>query len=204
MGESPLPPTPAALRHRRELVIARLCEHFARDNLEAEELEELIDRAHGAQTLAALDHLLDGLPEIPQESPGTAVARHQTTSDQHQVVVAIMGGVERKGSWAPAPNVYVVSCMGGTLLDFRDARLVAGVTNVMVLALMGGVEIIVPPDLRVESNGIGIMGGFEQGGAHPPGPADGPVVRVSGAAIMGGVEIKVRPRKGRLTDGGSA
>jgi hypothetical protein len=203
MSESPLPPTPAALRHRREAVIAQLCDHFARDHLEAEELEELIDRAHNAQTLVALDSLLEGLPEIQPESATMAVARNHTPSDQHQVVVAVMGGVERKGSWAPAPNVYVVACMGGTLLDFRDARLAEGVTNVMVLALMGGVEIIVPPDLRVESNGIGIMGGFEQGGSHPPGPVDGPVVRVSGAAIMGGVEIKVRPRKERLTNGGS-
>ncbi len=194
-AESPPPPTLAALRHRRELTIAQLCEHFARDNLEANELEELIDRAHQAQTLAALDNLLEGLPELhAAPATGTAVAR-PSTRDQHQVVVAIMGGAERKGAWNPPANLYVVAVMGGSLLDFREAQLGPGVTNVMVVAMMGGVEIVVPPGLRVESNGMGIMGGFEHAGQQPVEPRDGPVLRISGVAIMGGVEIKERPPK---------
>lgn len=195
MADSPLPPTPAALRHRRELTIARLCEHFARDHLEANELEELIDRAHQAQTLAALDNLLEGLPELsPAPAAGTLVARSSPV-DQHQVVVAIMGGAERKGVWSPSANLYVVAFMGGSLLDFREAQLGPGVTNVMVLAMMGGVEIVVPPGLRVESNGMGIMGGFEHAGQHAADPGNGPVLRISGVAIMGGVEIKERQPK---------
>ena len=169
------------------MTISQLCEHFARDHLEANELEELIDRAHQAQTLAALDHLLEGLPELrPVPTAGTAVARPAGV-DQHQVVVAIMGGAERKGVWSPPANLYVVAFMGGSLLDFRDAQLGPGVTNVMVLAMMGGVEIGVPPGLRVESNG-----------KYAGEPGDGPVLRISGVAIMGGVEIKQRQSKRAL------
>ena len=178
------------------MTISQLCEHFARDHLEANVLEELIDRAHQAQTLAALDHLLEGLPELhPVPTAGTAVARPAGVVDQHQVVVAIMGGAERKGVWSPPANLYVVAFMGGSLLDFRDAQLGPGVTNVMVLAMMGGVEIVVPPGLRVESNGMGIMGGFEHAGQYAGEPGDGPVLRISGVAIMGGVEIKQRQSK---------
>src|SRR5690606_8880902 len=105
-----------------------------------------------------------------------------------------------KGVWNPPANLYVVAVMGGSLLDFRDAQLGPGVTNVIVVAIMGGVEIVVPPGLRVESNGIGIMGGFEHAGHHqvetPSG--DGPVLRISGVAIMGGVEIKERASKRAL------
>jgi hypothetical protein len=198
MTDSPLPPTPAALRHRRELTISRLCEHFARDHLEADELEALIDQAHQAQSVAALDNLLAGLPDLaPTGSTETAISR-VPAADQHQVVVAVMGGVERKGAWSPPANLYVVALMGGSLLDFREAQLGPGVTNVMVLAMMGGVEIVVPPGLRVESNGIGIMGGFEHAGHQPGSPADGPVLRISGVAIMGGVEIKERLSKRAL------
>lgn len=183
--------TPAALRHRRELTIARLCEHFASDHLEAEELEELIDRAHKAETIAALDSLLVGLPEVVQPTtPGRTVAP-LAGSGERQLILAVMGGAERKGAWTPAPNIYVTTLMGGTVLDFRQAQLAPGVTNVYVLAIMGGVEIIVPPELRVESNGIGIMGGFDHAGQPEAQSASGgPVLRVSGAAIMGGVEIK--------------
>lgn len=188
--------TAAALRQRRDVTIARLCEHFANDHLEAEELENLIDHAHQAVTLAALDDLLVGLPELaPAGSPSTSVARI-APGGEHQVVIAVMGGAERKGAWAPAQNLYVTTIMGGALLDFRQAQLNPGVTNVFVLAIMGGVEVIVPPGLRVESNGIGIMGGFDHAADREPAVTEtGPILRISGAAIMGGVEIKERPVK---------
>lgn len=194
MGEPALPSS--ALRQRRELTIARLCEHFASDHLEAEELEDLIDRAHRARTVAALDELLVGLPSLAP-TPSTGVQVRRTPAEgEHQLVVAVMGGAERKGGWAPAANIYVTAVMGGAVLDFRNARLAPGLTNVYVLAIMGGVEIIVPAGLRVESNGIGIMGGFDHADQpHGSPAAAGPVLRISGAAIMGGVEIKERPLK---------
>ncbi|HEX6070746.1 MAG TPA: hypothetical protein VFZ18_13010 [Longimicrobiaceae bacterium] len=196
MSDSSLTPTPAALRHRRELTIARLCEHFANDHLEAEELEELIDRAHRADTLAALDHLLAGLPALTPAPTPVAPLQQPPTGAEHQVVIAVMGGADRKGAWAPARNLYVTAVMGGAVLDFRQARIEPGITNLYVLAIMGGVEIVIPPGLRVESNGIGIMGGFEHAGDRgSAGGEAGPVLRISGAAIMGGVEIKERPVK---------
>ena len=197
-----LTPTPAALRHRRESTIARLCDHFARDNLEASELEDLIDRAHRAQSLVELDHLLDGLPALSESSAVAPAPDRLPPRPEHQVVVAIMGGADRKGAWTPGANLYVTAVMGGAVLDFRQAQVGAGVTHVYVIAIMGGVEIIVPPGLRVESNGIGIMGGFEHAGQLLPDTPSGPVLRISGVAIMGGVEIKERPLK-RIEAGGA-
>lgn len=192
---SPLPPTPAALRHRREYTIARLCEHFAHDHLETRELEELIDRAHHAQTLAALDNLLAGLPELAPDATPDGSTAPALPVERNQVVVAIMGGAERKGPWRPAQNVHVVAVMGGAELDFREANLGPGVTNVFVIAIMGGVEILVPPNLRVESNGIGVMGGFGHVAREPHPTTTGPVLRISGIALMGGVEIMEKKGK---------
>lgn len=194
---TPNTPTLAALRHRRELTIARLCEHFAADHLLPEELEELIDRAHQANSLVALDQLLDGLPELSSDPARKGMAiTGPIDRDSQAMVVAVMGGVERKGAWTPSETNYVIAVMGGSLLDFREARLPPGDTNIVVFAIMGGVEIIVPPGLRVESNGIGIMGAFEHAGDAGQGSGGGPVLRISGLAMMGAVEIKVRPPKG--------
>jgi hypothetical protein len=56
---------------------------------------------------------------------------------------------------------------------------------------MGGVPIIVPDDIDVVTEGMGIMGGFEHLG-HTSGDPDAPLLRITGFAIMGGVEIKLR------------
>lgn len=195
MSEFPL--SPVVLRQKREHTIARLCEHFAQDRLEAHELEELIDRAHQAQSLAELDALLVGLPAASAAAAPavgqTPLPRPAGERRDQALVMAVMGGAERTGHWAPPRELNVVAVMGGVDLDFRTAQLDPGITEVRIFALMGGVEILVPPGVQVDSSGIGIMGGFEDAG-HGRFPVDlsRPVLRVTGVAIMGGVEITER------------
>jgi hypothetical protein len=82
---------------------------------------------------------------------------------------------------------------GGVELDFREAVMPPGLTEVKVFAMWGGVEIIVPPGMNVVCDGIGIMGGFEHAPETNATPDPiAPTLRVSGVALMGGVEVTVR------------
>jgi hypothetical protein len=104
-----------------------------------------------------------------------------------------MGGTHRSGQWVAAERNVGLAIMGGTTLDFREAALPRGVTDVHAIAICGGVEILVPPWLRVETSGVGIMGGFDHRHDAPaPDDPDAPVLRISGIALMGGVDVKVR------------
>jgi hypothetical protein len=88
--------------------------------------------------------------------------------------------------------------MGGIRLDLTSARFAQAETTINAYALMGGIEVIVPEDVTVQVTGIGFMGAFEdsthKGAATIPG---GPVVKITGLAMMGGVEVK-RPKKKKL------
>ena len=86
----------------------------------------------------------------------------------------------------------MISVMGGSVLDFRETPLPPGTTEVFVFACMGGCEIIVPPNLAVETHGFALMGGFGQFADAAPPPAGSPILKVSGFALMGGVDISVR------------
>jgi hypothetical protein len=66
-----------------------------------------------------------------------------------------------------------------------------GVTELTIFALWGGVEVIVPPGMNVESHGVGLLGGFEHAAESTPDPR-APTLRVTGVALMGGVDITVR------------
>jgi hypothetical protein len=192
------------LNEQRDRTIQTLIDHFAEDRLTMEELERRLDVAHRALKTAELDALTSDLPALtapappaPAPAPATPPApRRQTIpageETQNQVLVAVMGGVTKKGRWTPARRTFVIAFMGGAELDFRDAILPAGVTEVQIFTIWGGVEIIVPPGTRVDSSGVAIMGGFE----HVPGPPvddpDAPVIRVTGLALMAGVEVHVR------------
>lgn len=197
-GRTPAPD----LREPQEGTIKALTTHFATDRIDAEEFEARVDRVYRAQSLQELEAITADLPALPDSSrePATAGSGMPALAAadevrKFQVIAALMGGTERKGSWIPGRKISVPSIMGGVALDFREAHFGPGVTEVHALALMGGIEIIVPPDLHVESSGVGIMGGFEgldQRGT--PGGPDRPTLRVQGLALMGGVEITVRRR----------
>ena len=104
-------------------------------------------------------------------------------------VISILGGGSRRGPWSPPARVVVLQVLGGATVDFREADLLDGVTNVYVFSLLGGVKIVVPPGLEVQVDGVGVLGGFAHRG-RTPGDPDGPVLRVRGVSVLGGVSVR--------------
>jgi hypothetical protein len=200
-GRTSTPGGQAALAVRpttdvRDRVIAVLSDAFARGTLEVEEFERRVTVAHRSDSVAEIEALLGDLPVPATPTAPAAPARTLVPASEVRrsgLALAVMGGTRRIGAWTVPRTLNVVSVMGGSQLDFREARLPAGVVEVRVLSMMGGVEIIVPPQLAVEAEGAAIMGGFEHIERAPmtPDPA-APLLRVTGLAVMGGVHIETR------------
>lgn len=192
-------PALVALRSRRDEVIDALTRHFAEDALDLEEFEHRITEAHKATDLATLDGLVSDLEPLREDSTalapqtGPAPAPLEISRADKKTFVAIMSGVERSGAWRPPKRSRLVALMGGAELDFREALLPPGVTEVKIYAMMGGAHIIVPPNLAVECDGWGIMGGFEVMDRAPltPDPSQ-PLLHITGFAFMGGLSIETR------------
>jgi hypothetical protein len=105
------------------------------------------------------------------------------------VSIAILGGVDRGGTWVVPPRHSVVAVLGGVHLDLREARFSQREVTIDVFTLMGGVDILVGEDVNVDVSGVGIMGGFDHR-ASGPGVPGAPRVRVVGLALMGGVNVR--------------
>jgi hypothetical protein len=201
------PPPRLSLRERRDRTISELCDHYAKDRLELDEFEARLDTAHRARSDGELDALLQDLRAVRPPPPATTRAAPPRARDarssgavqrpaderarETRTLVAVMSGVERRGAWTPARRNLAIAVMGGVELDLREVDLPAGVTEITAMCLMGGVSIIVPPDLAVDASGSAIMGGFDHSAPPPVGP-DEPLLRISGFCVMGGVEVRVR------------
>jgi hypothetical protein len=90
-----------------------------------------------------------------------------------------------------------VAFCGGGQLDLREARFAAAKVTINAWAIMGGIEILVPEDVDVHVNGIGIMGGFDQR-ATGAGSAGAPQIVVNGLAFWGGVSVQRRAPEAEL------
>ena len=192
---SPYLPQRVVTPDERERVVEALCLHFAADHLGMESLEQRLKHVYDAHSLTELEGTILDLPPLDRNKvdSGFATVVPAHTVPDRSVVMAVLGGVVRKGSWVVPRHVKIFAFMGGAEIDLREAKFAPGVTEIEANVIMGGVEITVPPGVRVESLGGAFMGGFEAnaGDAMATGP-DAPVLRVSGMAIMGGVEVKMR------------
>jgi len=176
-------PKRALLRSGRAQTIERLSNAFARDELGLDEFEERLNRAYAAEEVPALDALVQDLsPEanaLQAEvvAPSAALAPVGAPAARPRAV-AILGSVERRGQWAVSGSSGALAVLGSVVIDLRDVVLPPGVTTIQVSAVLGSVEIIVPPNLAVESDGSSILGSFEgiQRVPHDPDP-ESPVLR---------------------------
>jgi len=203
------PPQPhGSVADAQERAIARLSDAFAHDRIGVEDFEEQLTLVHRATSIAEVNRTLSDLVNqdddkamsvewLERRPAHAAVALASLASESAMVrgdsVKAIFGGVERRGAWRVPAHLNVVATMGGIVLDFRDAVLGPGVTEIHVRAVFGGVEIIVPPTLPVEVSGGAIFGGFGHVDRMPAqADPDRPMLRVRGVAIFGGVSIETR------------
>jgi hypothetical protein len=193
---------PALTAERRDRAAAELCEHFAAGHLELEALEQRLAEVDAARSESQLAELVAGLPALPAVVPAVEPPAARGWA------LAVMGGASRKGAWRVPRSLHAVALMGGVELDFRDARLGPGETHVTAVAVMGGIEIVVPPGLPVTVRGIGVLGAVDQGEHTEAEPSAGaPRLKVTALAVMGGIEVKTRAsvkageRGGRLEAG---
>ena len=197
--ESPLerqPPLTSTMRvsaQERDETVQRLQTAFVEGRLNDEEFDERVRAALAARTRVELERLLADLPapHIRQAQP----VRPAPVRRGDSLVIAVMGGAERRGRWRVPEQCTAVAMMGGCSLDLRAAQLSAPVTTISVVAIMGGVEVIVPPGVRVEMHGLPLMGGWSNHVPDTELPPDAPEVHVRGFALMGGVEVRTRRPK---------
>jgi hypothetical protein len=104
--------------------------------------------------------------------------------------VAILSGFERKGRWTVPGRFNCFAFMGGGEIDLREANFADREVVINCVAVMGGMNVIVPPGVEVVVRGIGIMGGFDHREEGRSGDPGAPRVIITGFAFWGGVGVE--------------
>ncbi|MFA4928689.1 MAG: DUF1707 domain-containing protein [Patulibacter sp.] len=175
--------------------------------LTVDELDERLDAAYAAvdhQDLERLvadvvvpadrrDHVLAGArADAVRRSEGRVPVRAGDDGDRW--LVAIMGGVTRKGHWRLGRQCHAINVMGGSDLDLCDVELADRDVELNVYSVMGGSEIRIPDHMNVKISDFALMGGNEAKIGDPTPDPGGPVVHIRLISLMGGSTV-VRGRK---------
>ncbi|WP_020668218.1 DUF1707 SHOCT-like domain-containing protein [Amycolatopsis nigrescens] len=189
----------------RERVAQILHAAMGEGRITMEELEERLTEVYAAKTLADLEPITADLPVATGGTVATAPTRAVGAPDDRiggrpgsTTSIAIMSGADRKGAWVLPQQHNSFAFWGGVNIDLRKARFEEKHSTITAVAIMGGIDIVVPDDVIVDVTGIGFMGAFEtkdSGEVRTP-PPDAPVIKVTGFAFWGGVTvIRKGPKK---------
>lgn len=102
-------------------------------------------------------------------------------------ISAIMSGAKLQNSTQDFRGGELTAVMGGVELDLRNAS-IQNEATLNVFVMWGGIELKIPNDWTVVSQGVPILGGFEDK-TVPPLMRDKKLF-IQGYAIMGAVEVK--------------
>jgi hypothetical protein len=179
----------------REEVVQQLCRAFANDHLTTQELDAGLEAAYRATTSAELRALVATSSAVVPANPATPEMRlPDLLPAGHSLrVSAMFASVHKQGDWEPAPVTHASATFGEIVLDFRDARIRPGVTEVHASATFASIEIIVPPGLHIECDGSATFGEFsERVSMSAEVDADAPTLRITGEALFAEVHVVMR------------
>lgn len=181
------PPTRPVTDAERQWFVDTLRSHCGRGTIDLDQFAERAGWVYEASTWAELDRVLADLPvlapgPVPETRRRRAVAR----------TIAIMSGNSQRGRWRLSGHTTAVAVMGGCELDLRRAEIDGPEVYIRAIAVMGGIDIVVPEGIGVEVSGWSFMGGRDNR-VRDATPAPGtPTVHVRAVAVMGGVTIRNR------------
>jgi hypothetical protein len=180
----------------RDRVADKLREALAEGRITPEEHAERIDAVYKAKTYAELTPVLSDLPDQPP-SPSVDLRKETPPASESANIVAIFSGADRRGRWLVEPKTTLTMVFGGVELDLRQAVLSQREVEISVTCVFGGLDITVPPGVRVTWNGFTMFGGQQLPGDDPD-DLNAPHVKLTGLILFGGIDVK-RREQGDLT-----
>ena len=167
-----------------------LTDAAAQGRLPMSEYEERLTRAYAAQTCDELERISAGLPGAITRARGGGPCRPAPST----LLLAIMSGFERRGRWNVPKRLTTFALWGGGVVDLRYADFTSPEVEIRAYSIMGGQTILVPPEVKVDLRGFGVMGAFEHSvsGEGSPGA---PCVKVRGFSLWGKVGVKRKKRQ---------
>jgi hypothetical protein len=193
---APIAASRPALRDAREDARERLAAAYADDLLDADELDERLEKLESASDQPAVARLIADLapqaPAVPAAALVPVADAALQLSDRPAKITSVFSSTERRGHWSPAPSSTVLTVFGSTVIDLREAALPRGILEIRITAMFGSVEIFVPPGLPVELECMAILGSAEQDDPSAPPDPERPRVRITGWVALGSVEVRER------------
>lgn len=119
---------------------------------------------------------------------GKKVEKKGVSSQERISETVLFWGVDKKITSKEFKGGDINVAFGGLELDLRETKIQKSGAIIHINCAFGGVEIYVPKDCRVKTNGNAVLGDWES--RLRDRDISGPILEINGGVLFGGVGIK--------------
>ena len=125
---------------------------------------------------------------------GAAIAKGRlvssgTEADDEFDLVTIYDNLSFESHATALRRGSALTWYGGGTIDLRNARLDPAGATLELRTLFGGLQLVVPPAWRIEQDVTAVFGGIGDVRGFAPDETDGPLLRLTGWCLFGGIGI---------------
>lgn len=181
----------------KEEVIDVLVHNYSHGYISNEAFERRLDKVietTSHQTMVDQIADLDATPNEhikQQKQQQFAVNYNDEASEASETIINILGGSDRSGQWVVPKVIKVYSILGGSTIDFTDARFNSPNVKVQIINILGGDKIYVPENVNVVTKAFCILGGIDNK-APSIASRQAPTITIEGLILFGALDIKIR------------
>jgi len=131
-------------------------------------------------------------PQVMNPTMLEQPASHQPIMDKSDVIdsVSVFGGTSQKIFSKDLKGGEIIAVFGGSEINLTQADFQGNII-IEVVAIFGGIKIILPPTWEIKSEVVAIFGGMDDKRAVMPfGDGSRKIVIIKGVALFGGVDIR--------------
>ncbi len=181
------------VKYLRDKVVDQLKLNLAKNHLEIDEFEQLVNIALSTQSKSELLSLTNDLPTKDETEIKNQELELEAYRDKDSLI-SILSNLKRKGNWVSPKQLRVVTVLGAAEIDFREVSFDSDFTYISLDCWFGEVNIIVPPGVNVVSNVKNIVADIDNRSQRSINP-DSPTIVIEGKVIFGEFTIKQKTIK---------
>jgi hypothetical protein len=111
--------------------------------------------------------------------------------EKSDTLVNILGESDRSGIWTVPRELSVITFLGGSTLDFTNARFSGPNVTVKVFSILGSDKIFVPENINIVSKAFCILGSVKNK-APSIASHQAPTITIEGVVLLSDLSIKIK------------
>lgn len=185
------------LEQVKEEVIDVLVYNYSHSVISSEAFERRLDVVIATSS----PHEMMAQIEDLQPSPDDTVKRHKDDAfavnyareevEKRDTLVNILGNSDRSGVWTVPRELTVITFLGGSTLDFTNARFSGPNVTIKVISILGSDKIYVPENINIVSKAFCILGSVNNK-APSIASHQAPTITIEGVVFLSDLSIKIK------------